>query len=220
MTALIQYSNVLEDATELRSLWNNIKSCLLQYIWQDAVNGRFANIVAHHSRQFIAAVQNLPSYRQHIATIQSIGRFEAPWYRCQFAGDGTMQAELITVFGDHPTPIHSYDGLVGVVYVIDGQLTLYRYVENNNAISECSAITSLDCHRVDHYEPSQGTLIDSLSTPVVEMQANTAQCSFFNIHLQDPAEHTHFFYYPSYLYQSLPNHSSSTFFANRIPSEW
>lgn len=220
VTVLIQQSDVLQGATDLRNLWSSIRSCLQDYIGQDSLNGRYAKLIAHHSRQFINAVQNLPNYQQHIDTLQSQPRFDSPWYRYQFAGDGVMQAELITVFGECPTPIHSYDGLVGVVFVVDGELTLYRYAEKNNSISDCSAITNLDCQRVDRYAFSQGTLIDSLSTPVVEMQANTERCIFFNIHLQDHAEYPHYFYYPSYVSHTIQARQNGAFFANRILSEW
>lgn len=220
MTALIEHQQSRAGTTDIRDLWYSIRTCLQEYIWQDSPNGRYAKIIAHHIRRFVNAVQKLPNYQEKFRLLQSQQRYESPWYRCRIATDQVMEAELITVFGECPTPIHSYDGPVGIVFVVDGELTLSRYAETNNAISQYSAISNLSCERVDRYTLTHGTLIDSLSTPAVEMQANTERCIFFNIHLRDQRDQPHYFYYPSYLASSDQLTDHRRFFANRIPSEW
>ncbi|MGD8641557.1 MAG: hypothetical protein PVG89_13075, partial [Gammaproteobacteria bacterium] len=67
---------------------------------------------------------------------------------------------------------------------------------------------------------TQGTLVDSLTTPVVEMQANTERCIFFDIHLRDHTDPPHYFYYPSYIDPQTQAQGNGTFFANRIHSHW
>ncbi|MGD8640835.1 MAG: hypothetical protein PVG89_09430, partial [Gammaproteobacteria bacterium] len=193
MTALSEQRTSNTTVTDIHNLWHIIRGCLQDYMIQESPNGRYARIIAHKCRQFINAVQKLPDYQQQMQSLQTQRPFDVPWLRWRIAADSVMEMELVTVFGQTPPPIHSYDGPVGIVFVVDGELSLYRYSEFHNAISGFSSITRLQCQRLDRYGVTQGTLVDSLTTPVVEMQANTERCIFFDIHLRDHTDPPHYF---------------------------
>jgi hypothetical protein len=175
----------------------------------------YSRIVAYHTYQLIHSLQQLPEFPVQLDKAKSQSRYDHPWRRRRFAFDSVMEAEMVTVYGEQPTPLHSYDGPVGILYVLDGELTVGRYLEISNEISSCSGITKLDCQSVNRYQYSQGTLIDSISAPVVEMQANSERCIFLNIHLIDLPDHPHYFYYPSYI-----SRENRQFFTRRVTSEW
>ena len=204
-----------EFSSQISSLWKNLRSCLQDYFNHSIDQSRYARIVAYHTHQFVTAIQQLPDYSSQLQEAKSQSPRDKPWNRQRFAFDNVMVAEMVTVYGNQPTPLHSYDGPVGILYVLDGELTVSRYTEINNEISDCTSISKLNCQNVNRYRLTQGTLIDSLLAPVVEMQANTERCIFLNIHLKDQSTFPHFFYYPSYIAQE--NHQ---FFARRVASEW
>lgn len=204
-----------EFSNQISNLWENLRSCLQDYFNHSIDQSRYARIVAYHTHQFVTAIQQLPDYSTQLEKAQSRSPIDKSWKRQRFAFDNVMEAEMVTIYGNQPTPLHSYDGPVGILYVLDGELTVSRYTEINNEISDCTNISKLDCQTVNRYRLTQGTLIDSLLAPVVEMQANTERCIFLNIHLRDQSTFPHFFYYPSYIAQE--NHQ---FFARRVASEW
>ena len=200
---------------KLNNLWGNLRSCLQDYFNDSIEQSRYARIVAYHTHLFAAALQQLQGYSDKLQEAKLQTQHDRAWKRQRFAFDNVMEAELITVYGNQPTPLHSYGGPVGIIYVLDGELTVSRYSEANNEISNCTGISKLNCQAVNRYRLTQGTLIDSILAPVVEMQANTERCIFLNIHLRDQSSIPHYFYYPSYLSQE-----NEHFFARRVPSEW
>jgi hypothetical protein len=200
---------------KLSNLWGNLRSCLQDYFNNCIEQSRYTRIVAYHTHQFATALKQLQNYSDKFQEAQTQPQPDRSWSRQRIAFDNVMEAELITVFGNQPTPLHSYDGPVGIIYVLDGELTVSRYSEANNEISHCTGISKLNCQAVNRYRLTQGTLIDSILAPVVEMQANTERCIFLNIHLRDQSSFPHYFYYPSYLSQE-----NEHFFARRVPSEW
>ncbi len=208
-------SDSAENNSHIYPLWCNVRACLQDYFNDTVEQSHFTRLVAYHTHQFVNAVQQLSDYAELIQEIKSQSRHDRAWVRQRFAFDNIMEAELVTVFGDQPTPLHSYDGPVGILYVLDGELTVSRYSEINSEISACTGITKLNCQTVNRYRLTQGTLIDSLLAPVVEMQANTERCVFLNTHLKDQSTFPHYLYYPSYISQD-----NRQFFARRVASEW
>lgn len=199
----------------LSDLWKHIKHCLQEYCISQKEPAGFSRIVAYHTHRLVNALQILPKFQSQMDHAKSDLCDEYPWQRQRFAFDETMMAELVTIPGNQPTPLHSYDGPAGIIYVLDGELAVKRYTEINSEISACSGISKLNYRKVSHYRSSQGTLIDSISAPVVEMQANTERCIFLNIHLIDLPEHPHYFYYPSYI-----SSENKQFFTRRVACEW
>jgi hypothetical protein len=214
MTVLHHLPTFTERA-DLIYLWHRIKDGLQDYFIEDRKSGRYAQRIGHLARDFIDKIQKLPEFEQIIYTAQNKPRRDYPWHRYELAYDDAMQIELVTVFGDYPTPLHSYDGPAGIIYIVQGKLRLCRYCELNHEISDFCAITKLQCQSMDTYQSTQCTLIDSISAPVVEMETDNARSIFFNIHLKDHADHPHYFYYPSYLSREKPE-----FFSRRVPAEW
>ena len=204
-----------EFSGKISKLWGNLRSCFQGYFNNSIDQSRYARIAAYHTHQFVTAIQQLQGYSSKLQEAKSQSRHDRPWTRQRFAFDNVMEAEIVTVHGELATPLHSYDGPVGILYVLDGELTVSRYTEINNEISNCTGISKLNCQTVNRYRLTQGTLIDSLLAPVVEMQANTERCIFLNIHLRDQSAFPHYFYYPSYISQQ-----NNQFFARRVASEW
>jgi len=211
-----EFNNVsAEFSGKIDNLWENLRSCLQGYFNNSIDQSRYARIVAYHTHQLVTSLQQLPDYSAKLLEAKSQSRHDRPWTRQRIAFDNVMEAEMVTVHGELPSPLHSYDGPVGILYVLDGELTVSRYSEINNEISDCTGISKLNCQAVNRYRLTQGTLIDSLLAPVVEMQANTERCIFLNIHLRDQSTFPHYFYYPSYISQE-----NRQFFARRVASEW
>ena len=202
-------------APSIRRLWQQLKTCLQDYFNCRSEQVRYTRRAAYHTHQLVHALQQLPQFQRQLKKAKSESRDNHSWQRQRFAFDNIMEAEIVTVYGNKPTPLHSYDGPAGIIYVLDGELAVGRYTEISNEISACSGITKLNCRKVNRYQLSQGTLIDSSSAPVVEMQANTERCIFLNIHLIDLPDHPHYFYYPSYI-----SSERRQFFTRRVACEW
>ncbi|MCI0507232.1 MAG: hypothetical protein L0Z73_14145, partial [Gammaproteobacteria bacterium] len=145
-------------------LWWRLRTCLQDYfIGNNNPENGYTRIVAYHTYQLLHSLQQLPEFLVQLEKAKSQSHCDHPWRRRRFAFDNMMEAEMVTVYGEQPTPLHSYDGPVGILYVLDGELTVGRYLEISNEISSCSGITKLDCQSVNRYQYSQGTLIDSIS---------------------------------------------------------
>lgn len=205
----------IDTAASMKNLWKQLKYCLREYFNHQSEQAGYTRIVAYHTHKFVHALQQLPEFFRHLETAKSDFSDDQPWQHRRFAFDNIMEAELVTVYGNQPTPLHSYDGPAGIVYVLDGELTVGRYTEISSEISASSGITKLNCRKINRYRYSQGTLIDSISAPVVEMQSNTERCIFLNIHLIDLPNHPHYFYYPSYI-----SSTNRQFFTRRVACEW
>ena len=200
---------------QISNLWKNLRSCLQDYFNNSLDQSRYARIAAYHTHQFVTAIQQIPDFCALLAEAKIQSRYDQPWTRQMIVFDSVMEAEIITVHGGSLTPLHSYDGPVGILYVLDGELTVSRYSEINSKISDTTGISKLNCETINRYRLTQGTLIDSLLAPVVETQANTERCIFLNIHLKDQSTFPHYLYYPSY---NSPENRQ--FFARRVASEW
>ncbi|WP_455366936.1 hypothetical protein [Kaarinaea lacus] len=202
-------------AVNIGILWGRVKNSLRYYFNNHSEHTGYTRAVAYHTHKFIHALQKLPAFNYQLLRAKSRPRPDSPWQRQRFAFDSVMEAELVTIYGEQSTPLHSYDGPAGIIYVLDGELTVSRYTEISNEISACSGISKLNCETVNRYQLSQGTLIDAVAAPVVEMQANTERCVFLNIHLIDLPDHPHYFYYPSYI-----SREKRQFFTRRVTGEW
>jgi len=200
---------------ELIYFWNRIEGCLQDYFIAHQRIGRYDDRIRHYTWEFTNAIQKLPEFDNIILKLQNKPRQDYPWHRYELAYDDAMQAELVAVFGDYPTPLHSYDGPAGVIHIVQGKLTLCRYGEVNNKVGTVSAIAKLQRQKMDVYQTTQCTLVDSIASPIVEMESNSERCIFFNIHLRDHADHPHYFYYPTYRSREQPE-----FFTRRVPAEW
>jgi len=203
------------EAADFAVLWAHMKNSLQDYFKNHEVQAGYTRTVAYHTHKFIHALRRQPEFSLQLDRAKSRPRHEHPWQRQRFAFDNAMEAEMVTVYGEQSTPLHSYDGPAGIIYVLDGELTVGRYTEISNEISACSGISKLNCKKVNRYRFSQGTLIDAISAPVVEMQANAERCIFLNIHLIDLPDHPHYFYYPSYI-----SSEKRQFFTRRVAAEW
>jgi hypothetical protein len=212
---VIHHLPSLSERADLTYYWNNMKHSLQGYFVVERKSGRCAQRIGYQAREFVDKIQQLPEFEPIIYTAQNKQRNDYPWHRYELAYDEAMQIELVTVFGDYPTPLHSYDGPAGLLHVIQGKLTLYRYRELNHEVTEFSTITKLECQITNNYQSTQSTVVDSVATPVVQMQANSERSIFFNIHLKDNVNHHHFFYYPCYGSREQPQ-----FFTRRVPAEW
>ncbi len=219
MTAMHFKPEIAERITgapaNIETLWQRLRSCLQEYFHNSVEQIHYTRLVAYHTQQLINAIQRVPEFTVQLKKAKSQSRHNLSWQRDRFAFDNVMEAEMVTVYGEQPTPLHSYDGPAGIIYVLDGELTVSRYTEINNEISACSGISKLNCETINHYQFAQGTLIDAISAPVVEMQANSERCVFFNIHLIDLPTHPHYFYYPSYI-----SRENRQFFTRRVACEW
>ncbi|HEY5603065.1 MAG TPA: hypothetical protein VIM41_08165 [Gammaproteobacteria bacterium] len=200
---------------DITRLWQQLRTCLQDYFNTASEELDYPRVVAIQTHQLLDSIKQLPEFRRQLQKAKSRSRYDHLWHRQRFAFDSVMEAELVTVYGEQSTPLHSYDGPVGIIYVLDGELTVGRYTEINNAISACSGITKLNCQTINRYRYSQGTLIDSISAPVVELQANAERCVFLNIHLIDLPSHPHYCYYPSYI-----SRENRQFFTRRVTAEW
>jgi len=210
------HSNIDSSSMErFQVLWDHLRNCLQNYFYSQNDQAGFSRIVAHHTHKLVNVLQMLPKFQRQMDQAKSAACDEEPWQRQRLAFDESMNAELVAIPGKQPTPLHSYGGPAGIIYVLDGELAINRYKEITSEISACSNISKLNCHKVSRYRSSQGTIIDSISAPVVEMQANTERCIFLNIHLIDLPEHPHYFYYPSYI-----SSENRQFFTRRVACEW
>jgi len=199
----------------INSQWQNLKTSLVDYFKSQSEQVGYTRIVSYHTHQLVHAFQQLPEFSRQVEHAKTQSHYDHSWQRQRFAFDNVMEAELVTVYGEQSPPLHSYDGPAGIIYVLDGELTVGRYSEINNEISTCSGISKVNCQRINRYRFSQGTFIDAISAPIVEIQANCERCIFLNIHLIDTPTYPHYFYYPSYI--SSDRHQ---FFTRRVPSEW
>ncbi|WP_455221977.1 hypothetical protein, partial [Kaarinaea lacus] len=147
----------IDNAASIKIHWQHLKNCLQDYFNAHREQAGYTRIVAYHTHKFAHTLQQLSEFQRQLETAKSQTCHNHPWLRQRFASDNVMEAELVTVFGQQPTPLHSYDGPAGIVYVLDGELTVGRYTEISNEISACSGITKLNCRKVHRYRFSQGT---------------------------------------------------------------
>lgn len=210
----INYYPIFHQHADLSLLWDRVRECLQGHFRGERCC-RQEQSARHFVQEFVHTLRQFPEFDKIMYTAQSEPRLDHPWGSKLLAYDDGMQIDLVTVFGDSPTPLHSYDGPAGVIFVVKGKLTVKRYRELNPEISNVSAISKLECRNKTCYQSSQCTLIDSTATPVVEIWAKEERGIFINIHLKDNIEHHHYFYYPCYQSSQQPQ-----FFTRRIPAEW
>lgn len=137
-----------------------------------------------------------------------------PWLRQRLGYDEVLQADLITLYNNCSTPIHSYNGAAGWIVVLSGECTVTRYREVINYDNDVNMLAKLKPMRTNRYHAGSATLVDSISSPILEMQTRTHLCVLINFHLRDHKDLEHYFYFPTYR-----NHDQEAFFSRRVNAE-
>jgi hypothetical protein len=80
-------------------------------------------------------------YAVHVAKTQP--RSNYPWNYQLLAKDSDMQLDMVSYFGDYPTPIHDFSPLAGANIVVSGKLRMQRYASVATSVSPHYPISKL-----------------------------------------------------------------------------
>ena len=202
------------DEDSLPQNWQQVKNNLHDFCISEFADHTHFTAVREQAIETANIFANSPAYTDMFTEALTSEQKNIPWTSQKLGYDQVLQADLITLYNNCGTPIHSYNGAAGWLVVVSGELTITRYREMINYDNDANLLSKLLPVRSNRYHTGSATLVDSMSAPILELQTRTQRCVAINFHLRDHNDLEHYFYFPTYR-----NHNQEAFFSRRVNGE-
>lgn len=209
-----QYAYNLSLSDNIHQTWDSLKEKLYLYsITTKAERGHYQNELISQLVSFHNLLEDVPEFIYDFYMVKSRANDDNPWHTHTVMKDNYMKADMMTVYGELPTPLFDHNGLAVLSFVLSGQANVNRYQHLPNTISPHYPIAKLV--GTDNFTLTQGQVL--IITPelgnITEIQSLTENTVLLNIHLINATNDIGSWYFPI---SPKPKQRHEAFFTQRI----
>jgi len=198
----------------ISTLWNELKDCLYMYsICAHQQLSQYEAEVISLTKAFHTHLNHLPEFIVDLQMSKLKTRDGNPWFWQNVKQDHYMQAGLMAVYEDYTTPLHDYNNLAVISYILDGQVKLTRYQDQPSVISPYYPIARLVKTHAQYLTAGDVVITSPNSGNISEIQSLTDKSIILNIHLIKSCRDLGAWYFPI---SPKPSENHEVFFAQRI----
>ncbi len=197
----------------ISSCWDDLKDSLYLYsICAHQYLEQYESDVIEQTKVLHTHLEDSPDfiYDLHLSKLEN--RNGNPWFWQRLMQDHYLHAGLMTVYEDYITPLHDYNNLAVVLYILDGQVKLTRYQNQPSSITPYYPIA-----RVVKTQEQFLTAGDTITSPgtgnIIEIQSLTKRSVILTMHLIKSQSELGAWYFPI---SPKPTENYAVFFAQRI----
>jgi len=206
------YQQTLDE--HINASWDDLKDSLYMYsICAQQQLKHYEFDLIRQTEAFHTYLEYVPEFIDDLYISTHKDRNNNPWFWQTIMQDHYMQAGLMTVYEDYITPLHDYNNLAVISYVLDGQVKLTRYQDQPSGITPYYPIARL-LKTQEQFLTAGDIAITSPNTGnISEIQSLTNTSVILNMYLIKSLGELGAWYFPI---SPKPTESNDVFFAQRI----
>lgn len=205
-------SQTIDEA--INTSWDELKDSL--YIYSICAQQHLKQYEAEAVRltkAFHTHLNAQPEFTLDLKTPKRKNKDGNPWFLHNIKQDQYMSASLMAVYEDYTTPLHDYNNLAVISYILDGQIKLTRYQDQPTVISPYYPIARLVKTQEQFLTAGDIVITSPNSGNISEIQSLTDKSVILNIHLIKSCSELGAWYFPI---SPKPTEYHEVFFAQRI----
>ena len=202
------------SSENINTAWDELKDCLYLYsICSPQQLKQYESDVIRQTKVFHTHLEDVPDFIYNLQMSKLKNRNHNPWFWQNIMQDPYMQAGLMAVYEDYTTPLHDYNNLAVISYILDGQVKLTRYQDQPSVISPYYPIARLVKTGEQFLTAGDLVITSPDSGNILEIQSLTDKSVILNVHLVKSCTELGAWYFPI---SPKPTENNEVFFAQRI----
>ena len=194
--------------------WDALKDSLYMYsISAQQQLSQYESDLIRQTEVFHTHLEGVPEFVNDLNLSRLRNRNNNPWFWQTVMQDHYMQAGLMTVYADYTTPLHDYNNLAVISYILDGQVKLTRYQDQPSSITPYYPIARLVKTQEQLLTAGDIVITSPTTGNISEIQSFTDKSVILNVYLIKSLSELGAWYFPI---TPKPIESNEVFFAQRI----